>query len=564
VHKYVYFNCRRCTSRLRAQAALAGAKRRCPRCQLVQEVPAQSRAARPGEQYEVWEGDGPAPPGAPQVAAGCPVCGSRVVAAVDQVGRRVACPDCGTPVVMPAPEPPGAPPKAERAGAQDDPTDTGYLLYEEAEEVGAGEDPAERIYIPVHCPLCNTLMQATEDQVGQKVVCPDCGTPTTVPAPKRAARPGAGTRTHEAYAVFEEVGPAPAESRVVYGAYVKVHCTVCRALLHFTEDQVGRQVRCPDCGTRLEIPRRPDPRKPPKSRRRIGQRQESPYRVDQGSEPPGYRRVVAASAERWAFVETRRRERAPGPPPRRPLLSGVFGFPAARAARTWWLWLSLLLALAVFLFVRGMTMVGEPVGGVGNLPIWIIALITSSLGVMALLVWLPVASAFAVAVIHGAASGDDTLEELTEAPFLDWVLDGLFVINSLALSTGVTYGAARLMGAEQGVVRWVCGGGLLLLFPVVLLSMLETGSPLRPFSPPVWRSLIANGLVWLAFLVESALLWGAVAAWTASLVTGIPAALEIVLAALLGMYAMIVYCRMLGRLAWCCAAGGRCGPGANG
>jgi len=530
----------------------------------VQEVPGESRPLRAGEQYGVWEGEGPPPPVGPQVAAICPVCRSRVVAGADQEGQSVACPDCQTPVVMPAPGPLAAPPKARSAAPQSDPADEGYPVLEEIEDAppgrGQGRGGATRTYIPVHCPLCRTLMQATEDQVGQKLICPDCGTPTPVPPPKRAARPGAGTRAHESYAVFEEGGPAPADSRVVHGAYVKVRCPVCQALLHFAEDQAGRRVACPDCDTPLEVPRRAPPKKKtPKKQAGVGQGLEDVYQVGWGGEAPGYRRVVAASSERWAFVEARRRQRAPGPPPRWPLLSGVFGFPASPAARTRWFWFSVWLAVAAGLLVRGMTRVGAPGGGLGSLPLWFTALLTNILGVAVLLPLLPVASAFAVAVIHGAANGDDTLEEFTDVPFLDWVLDGLFVINSMALSCGVVYGVAWLARGAEEAVLWIWGGGLLVLFPIVLLSMLETGSSLRPFSAPVWRSLLVNGPAWIGFLAESALLWGAVAGatWGVGLLPGVPAALGILVGALLGVYAMIVYCRILGRLAWCCAAGQR-------
>jgi len=547
-------------SRVRAPAALAGSKRRCPRCQLVQEVPAESRPLRVREQYGVWEGEGPPPSVGALVAAICPVCRSRVVAGADQVGQSVACPDCGTPVVMPAPGPLAAPPKARSAALQADPADEGYPVLDEVEDAPPGHPRAgtTRTYIPVHCPLCSTLMQATEDQVGQKLVCPDCGTPSVVAAPKRSARPGAPAPVHESYAVFEEGGPAPADSRVVHGAYVKVRCPVCQALLHFAEDQAGRRVACPDCDTPLEVPRRAPPKKKkPKKLAGAGQGPGDTYQVGWGSEAPGYRRAVAASSERWAFVEARRRQCAPGPPPRWPLLSGVFGFPASPAARTRWFWFSVWLAVAAGLLLRGLTMVGAPGGGLSNLPVWFVALFISSLGVLALLLWLGAASAFAVAVIHGAAGGDDTLEEFTDVPFLDWVLDGLFVINSLALSFGVVYGVAWLARDAGEAAPWIWGAGLLVLFPVVLLSMLETGSPLRPFSAPVWRSLLVNGPAWIGFLAESALFWGAVAGatWLAGMLPGIPAALGILACALLGVYAMIVYCRMLGRLAWCCAAG---------
>ena len=44
------------------------------------------------------------------------------------------------------------------------------------------------------------------------------------------------------------------------------------------------------------------------------------------------------------------------------------------------------------------------------------------------------------------------------------------------------------------------------LFPLVLLSMLEVNSPLVPLSKAVCRSLVRNGRAWIGFYLESILL----------------------------------------------------------
>ena len=42
---------------------------------------------------------------------------------------------------------------------------------------------AEQSYVAVPCSVCHTRMLATLDQVGGKLICPDCGTATVVPPP---------------------------------------------------------------------------------------------------------------------------------------------------------------------------------------------------------------------------------------------------------------------------------------------------------------------------------------------------------------------------------------------
>ena len=73
------------------------------------------------------------------------------------------------------------------------------------------------------------------------------------------------------------------------------------------------------------------------------------------------------------------------------------------------------------------------------------------------------------------------------------------------------------MGAEPFVVGAIMVVGLLarlrLLFPIVLLSFLETATMYNPFSGLVWRSLVTVWHGWLAFYFLSAVLGvGAVAA----------------------------------------------------
>lgn len=115
----------------------------------------------------------------------CRVCGTRLTGRVSQVGQAIACPDCGAKTRLPPPPPPkkkNIP--AAMEGEQ-------YELWEVDEAPLPSELAArEPKYIAIMCRMCQTLMQATENQVGQTIACPDCGTKHIVP-PRATSRPKA-------------------------------------------------------------------------------------------------------------------------------------------------------------------------------------------------------------------------------------------------------------------------------------------------------------------------------------------------------------------------------------
>ena len=90
---------------------------------------------------------------------------------------------------------------------------------------------------------------------------------------------------------------------------------------------------------------------------------------------------------------------------------------------------------------------------------------------------------------------------------------------------------------------------MFLTFPVILLSMLETGSVLNPISLAVWGSLLRRWWAWLGFYILAGLLVAAVVGVEHGLqaLGGPWLALP---AAIFTATAMPVYFRLLGRLGW--------------
>jgi DNA-directed RNA polymerase subunit RPC12/RpoP len=91
-------------------------------------------------------------------------------------------------------------------------------------------------------------MYATAEQVGEQLLCPDCGTRTLVrpppPPPKKTSADFRVAPTEE-YAVQESLGQPP-PGAVAYQPHVGFKCRRCGTRLHATLDQVGQPLECPD------------------------------------------------------------------------------------------------------------------------------------------------------------------------------------------------------------------------------------------------------------------------------------------------------------------------------
>jgi DNA-directed RNA polymerase subunit M/transcription elongation factor TFIIS len=138
---------------------MAGRKGRCAKCGAVFRVPAIPPAVVP--QY---------------IPVTCRVCQTLMYGRPDQVGKPIKCPDCYVETIVPPPK--IVKPKKPLAAMEGEQ----YELWGVDEAPSVAEMlAAEPKYVAVVCRMCQTLMHATVDQVGQKIKCPDCGTANVVP-----------------------------------------------------------------------------------------------------------------------------------------------------------------------------------------------------------------------------------------------------------------------------------------------------------------------------------------------------------------------------------------------
>ncbi len=159
--------CSGCGSRLRASAKIFGTRQKCPTCGGVLSIPSPT-GQRGGTTQR---------PPLRQQRFPCRMCESPILVSAALAGRKIDCPTCFAPNVVPEP--------STDAAEQDHiEGDNQYDVWPADQQPTAAQVRASQpSYVSFDCSLCQTRLTATEDQVGEAIRCPDCGAKSLVPAP---------------------------------------------------------------------------------------------------------------------------------------------------------------------------------------------------------------------------------------------------------------------------------------------------------------------------------------------------------------------------------------------
>ncbi len=323
--------------------------------------------------------------------------------------------------------------------------------------------------------------------------------------------------------------------------------------MHFPRRAIGRKARCPDCDTVNAIVAPPQQSKTTMRKARGPRPAEcatagtSPadatqYEVGTTPVPPTaptsfvapqaiVDRIELPEAPRWTFF------------------SGVFGFPWSRGMFARWAGISIGLLIVGFVAAILLGTVGD--NGLGRETV----LATGAWGLLVFftLLWsLSYAAGLMLVVVRETAEGADTMNESPDIDWRDWVFQFVYMLEIAAQAVAAGWAVRWLLkltlpDSPAAVVGLV--GVSFLMFPVLLLSALESGSALAPFSAPIVRSLVRLGWAWGLFFLLTGALVAPIAGvavlavtpyyWLGCLATG----------PLVAAY-LIIYARLVGRLGW--------------
>lgn len=150
-------------------------------------------------------------------------------------------------------------------------------------------------------------------------------------------------------------------------------------------------------------------------------------------------------------------------------------------------------------------------------------------------------------IVEETAYGADTIENWPPFDWKGWLVTFLLaaVVFFEALAISYVLAIPRLFGSALPMLVLT-----FLLFPVFVLSSLENDNPLVPVAMPVLRSFQTVWWAWWLFYVITALL---LVGWMGVTLLALIAQpyLSVLVSGPLLAAVMMIYARLLGRLAWC-------------
>jgi DNA-directed RNA polymerase subunit RPC12/RpoP len=469
----------------------------------------------------------------------CPSCGKKVSAPARFAGRTAPCPGCGEPLVVPAAEP-----VAEKF-------------------VAPKGDPFANL-IGFHCRLCGTRMYSPPDLVGSKAKCPDCYTFTVIPPPPeppKSQRPKA--MDEETYEVYEGEQPHGVDLARAAAPMVSFLCRLCQTHLTAEASQIGKPVKCPDCGAATPVPATAKPA--PKFALAT-----ETYDVDAAAEvdttvlrnrfeeylerpPAGYRTLAAKESPkgRKGGIDA---QSAPTFGWGLGLFDGLATAFMQSSMLLAWFGLSFGLLFVALLIVAMSLLAGS--GGMFG---WIGTILMLGTTVFTAALWVTIATNIYWAVMDSAATGARRVHSWPTFDVGEWMGPGTTVVFAAIISMIPGSIAASLI-PDATSLSWPLDSrfgwsvvGAMLVFPVVLLSQLNETSMWAVLSPGVLRTMWHAPVTWLAFYA-SAFGLAIASMWIAEDLSDWLGAWSLLAITPVEVFIDLVYAWLLGRLAWIAGA----------
>jgi DNA-directed RNA polymerase subunit RPC12/RpoP len=454
------------------------------------------------------------------------------------IGQRARCAACSLAFTIPAPTNKPVPTTASASKPQE------------------AAPPAPE-HVGFDCRVCNTRLFAVTQDVGKQLKCPDCGALTVIPPPpppKPKNMPAA--LEGEQYELWDaDEQPLPSQLIAAQPKSVTLKCRRCDTVMHPMANLFGQPVRCPDCGTVNIVP--PPPR--PVVRQSVLAHDSLTPQLDPDAHPgerplilppsPGmlhddrfedeYRRAKEKSERTGKPMEIDHRGRPVMP--RWPLVSGVLPFLISRGVPVIWLLISMGFAAAAWALLTGIATANSESGAFTGVPL---------IGGGSAILMITTAAAYSclLQIIMETSEGNRTVYHWPG--FTDWLASLLWFGVAVPFSAlpGWAIGQIPGVGNDPHLPAVITAGSILILLPIIMLSQLDINSPAGLLSGRILASLARCPFSWMFFYVEIAALAAICGGSTYFVATKYPNA--VLWLVLLYVAALLLFARLMGRLAW--------------
>ncbi|MBA4106225.1 MAG: hypothetical protein C0485_10740 [Pirellula sp.] len=448
----------------------------------------------------------------------CPGCGRRLQVRAEDAGKRAQCHECGKAFRL------GATPTPVRSEVPAGPT--AATARQEPSSPAPKPAPANAIHVldnahlhPVSCELCQTLMYATDEQVGTLMKCPDCGH-RNLARPRPAKKPPARVMVDDGdeYQLDETHVPPPTP------VYTSIE----------TREAEGRAAARARAGIR-QPESDPFDDQPPANASKPPASSSQPARANLPASAPAPTQQATQPSEG--------RRLRPARDPRRPLIpvvQGVFTMLFSAEVLVRWAMLSITLTGLLFLLASA-------INAMGNQALYLLPFYAG--GCIVAGFWLISAAPLFVAIITQSTDGVDELHDPPGWMSLDYAETGFIIIATLlsALPGWLAAKAAAELPDEQ---RFALAAAIwLIVFPIIVLSALEQGTMLAIFSPRIFASLARCFIPWATFYIVSTLAVAA-AGGLAYFLLSRANLLALFPIPWLAVAVILLYMRLIGRLGW--------------
>lgn len=466
----------------------------------------------------------------------CPRCQSLVSVADDAGGRRVECPRCQQSFVVPG----GVEPSNGSADADDDwlTLDDQSSLHDQPageaspdplglDDDSFGDDPFAEAPPPPSQAAGGP--EASDDDW-------DADFPPLAPVKQRPTANDSNSSLG-GDGPLPDVGNharPPEATEVELKTDYNIRCPVCESICSVTAPQAGEQIRCHDCHSNIKVPPPPRKKKKPQLDLETAEsfRFNSSKATDQNRPDDPFRKSaeeLLAAAEREGQEEPKRID--DDIPKIGEWLESMFGIFRQLGVTVHWLILSAIGSLAAFVAIQ----FASPITTLGMFPVGIfLAAMTLACGFQ----------------IMQSIANDE--ESVSEWPFTlelgEWVGPMIYCFFAAAIAVSPGWLLGHLAFGEGLVTVFMVMASVFVIFPFVLLSMLDMQSLFVPFSPEVGRSVTRCEDAWGAFYLSSLILFFTTFLCFAFFGRGSVLGTSVCL--FLGIGSAFAYFSLLGRLAY--------------